>query len=184
MEKDSGVPLSVLRTDGGMVGNEMLMQFQADILDRTVVRPAVQETTALGAAYAAGLATGFYRQRGRSARAMVGGPYVEAADGRRAAREDVRLLEEGSHAIVRLAGGIDDEQKETAWTKGMFGRVSRDDGSDSAGQRRGRRRAAAQNPRARRRGWMVITAGMGFRRDVRRLHVPWRAAAKAISIPP
>jgi len=60
MEKDSGVRLSVLRTDGGMVGNELLMQFQADILDRTVVRPAVRETTALGAAYAAGLATGFY----------------------------------------------------------------------------------------------------------------------------
>jgi len=60
MEKDSGVPLAVLRTDGGMVGNELLMQFQADILNRTVVRPAVKETTALGAAYAAGLATGFY----------------------------------------------------------------------------------------------------------------------------
>jgi len=60
MEKDSGVPLAVLRTDGGMVGNELLMQFQADILNRTVVRPAVKETTALGAAYAAGLAVGFY----------------------------------------------------------------------------------------------------------------------------
>ena len=60
MEKDSGVAVSVLRTDGGMVENELLMQFQADILDRTVVRPAVKETTALGAAYAAGLATGFY----------------------------------------------------------------------------------------------------------------------------
>jgi len=60
MEKDSGVPLTVLRTDGGMVGNELLMQFQADILDRPVVRPAVRETTALGAAYAAGLATDFY----------------------------------------------------------------------------------------------------------------------------
>ena len=60
IEKDSGVPVGVLRTDGGMVGNELLMQFQADILDRTVVRPAVKETTALGAAYAAGLATGFY----------------------------------------------------------------------------------------------------------------------------
>ena len=60
MEKDSGVRLSVLRTDGGMVENELLMQFQADILGRTVVRPAVKETTALGAAYAAGLATGFY----------------------------------------------------------------------------------------------------------------------------
>jgi len=60
MEKDAGVPVNVLRTDGGMVENELLMQFQADILDRTVVRPAVKETTALGAAYAAGLATGFY----------------------------------------------------------------------------------------------------------------------------
>lgn len=60
MEKDSGVRLSVLRTDGGMVENELLMQFQADILGRSVVRPAVKETTALGAAYAAGLATGFY----------------------------------------------------------------------------------------------------------------------------
>jgi glycerol kinase len=60
MEKDSGVPVRVLRTDGGMVGNELLMQFQADILNRTVVRPSVKETTALGAAYAAGLATGFY----------------------------------------------------------------------------------------------------------------------------
>lgn len=61
MEKDSGVSASVLRTDGGMVENELLMQFQADILGRTVVRPAVKETTALGAAYAAGLATGFYK---------------------------------------------------------------------------------------------------------------------------
>ncbi len=61
MEKDAGVPVNVLRTDGGMVGNELLMQFQADILDRPVVRPAVKETTALGAAYAAGLAVGFYR---------------------------------------------------------------------------------------------------------------------------
>jgi glycerol kinase len=60
MEKDAGIPLGVLRTDGGMVENDLLMQFQADILDREVVRPAVKETTALGAAYAAGLATGFF----------------------------------------------------------------------------------------------------------------------------
>jgi glycerol kinase len=60
MEKDSGIPLETLRVDGGMVGNELLMQFQADIIGREVVRPAVQETTALGAAYAAGLATGFF----------------------------------------------------------------------------------------------------------------------------
>ena len=61
MEKDSGIALGSLRTDGGMVGNNLLMQFQADILNKPVVRPVMRETTALGAAYAAGLATGFYR---------------------------------------------------------------------------------------------------------------------------
>ena len=61
MEKDAGISLDVLRTDGGMVENDLLMQFQADILDSRVVRPAVKETTALGAAYAAGLAVGFFR---------------------------------------------------------------------------------------------------------------------------
>lgn len=61
MEKDSGIQLDSLRTDGGMVGNDLLMQFQADILNRPVVRPAIQETTALGAAYAAGLAVGFFK---------------------------------------------------------------------------------------------------------------------------
>jgi glycerol kinase len=60
MEKDSGIRLDVLRTDGGMVTNDLLMQFQADILNRSVVRPANKETTALGAAYAAGLAVGFF----------------------------------------------------------------------------------------------------------------------------
>lgn len=61
MELDSGRKLDTLRVDGGMVGNELLMQFQADILGRSVIRPAMQETTALGAAYAAGLAVGYYR---------------------------------------------------------------------------------------------------------------------------
>jgi len=60
MEKDSQIALSSLRVDGGMVVNELLMQFQADILNREVVRPMIQETTALGAAYAAGLAVGFF----------------------------------------------------------------------------------------------------------------------------
>jgi glycerol kinase len=60
MEKDAQIELKGVRVDGGMVGNELLMQFQADILNREVVRPVVQETTALGAAYAAGLAVGFY----------------------------------------------------------------------------------------------------------------------------
>jgi glycerol kinase len=60
MEKDSGVGLKSLKVDGGMVFNEMLMQFQSDILGVPVVRPKVAETTALGAAYAAGLAVGFW----------------------------------------------------------------------------------------------------------------------------
>ena len=64
MERDSGIQLEVLRTDGGMVDNELLMQFQADILDRSVVRPLIKETTALGAAYAAGLAVGFFKDLG------------------------------------------------------------------------------------------------------------------------
>jgi glycerol kinase len=61
MAKDSGITLDVLRTDGGMVMNDLLMQFQADILAKPVVRPMVKETTALGAAYAAGLAVGFFQ---------------------------------------------------------------------------------------------------------------------------
>ena len=60
MARDSGVAITELRTDGGMVVNELLMQFQADILGVPVVRPRVIETTALGAAYAAGLAVGYW----------------------------------------------------------------------------------------------------------------------------
>jgi glycerol kinase len=60
MNKDSGVRLSKLKVDGGMVYNDLLMQFQADVLDVPVIRPKIVETTALGAAYAAGLAVGFW----------------------------------------------------------------------------------------------------------------------------
>ncbi len=60
MEQDSGIRLEELRVDGGMVSNDLLMQFQADILDRPVVLPSTKETTSLGAAYAAGLAVGFF----------------------------------------------------------------------------------------------------------------------------
>jgi glycerol kinase len=62
MNADSGVDLKELKVDGGMVGNELLMQFQADVLGVPVIRPKVAETTALGAAYAAGLATGFWKE--------------------------------------------------------------------------------------------------------------------------
>ena len=61
MQKDSNVRLKTLKVDGGMVFNELLMQFQADVLDVPVIRPKVTETTALGAAYAAGLACGFWQ---------------------------------------------------------------------------------------------------------------------------
>ena len=60
MEKDSGIRLTSLKIDGGMIANELLMQFQADQLNVPVVRPKVAETTSLGAAYAAGLALGFW----------------------------------------------------------------------------------------------------------------------------
>ena len=63
MAADSGVALSTLKVDGGMTANNLLMQFQADVLDVPVVRPVVAETTSLGAAYAAGLAVGFWPDR-------------------------------------------------------------------------------------------------------------------------
>ena len=62
MNADSGVDLESLKVDGGMVANDLLMQFQSDILDVDVIRPAVAETTALGAAYAAGLAVGMWAE--------------------------------------------------------------------------------------------------------------------------
>ena len=61
MRSDSGVDLQSLKVDGGMVTNDLLMQFQADVLGVPVVRPKVSETTSLGAAYAAGLAVGFWK---------------------------------------------------------------------------------------------------------------------------
>jgi glycerol kinase len=83
MEQDSGIPLNLLRVDGGMVENDLLMQFQADILDRPVVRSHAKEMTALGAAYAAGLATGFFKDldelRARWSAGKEWRPAMEAA---------------------------------------------------------------------------------------------------------
>ena len=83
MNADSGVPLTVLKVDGGMVGNEILMQFQADLLGVEVVRPVVAETTALGAAYAAGLAVGYWESeqdiRDNWAQDKVWTPQMEAS---------------------------------------------------------------------------------------------------------
>ena len=61
MQKDSGIRIEELRVDGGAAANDLLMQFQADILGAPVVRPKVTETTALGAAYLAGLAVGYWK---------------------------------------------------------------------------------------------------------------------------
>jgi glycerol kinase len=63
MEKDSGVPLKILKADGGATGNSFLMQFQSDILGVPVICPESHETTALGAAYLAGLAVGFWNSK-------------------------------------------------------------------------------------------------------------------------
>ena len=60
MEQDSGIPLTELRVDGGAVRNDLLMQFQADLLGVPVVRPRITETTALGAAYLAGIGVGVW----------------------------------------------------------------------------------------------------------------------------
>jgi glycerol kinase len=69
MKEDSGIALNELRVDGGASGNNLLMQFQADILGVPVVRPKVVETTALGAAYLAGLASGFWKDQTEVAKA-------------------------------------------------------------------------------------------------------------------
>jgi glycerol kinase len=61
MEADSGISISELRVDGGAAGNNLLMQFQCDVLNAKVIRPTITETTALGAAYLAGLAVGFWK---------------------------------------------------------------------------------------------------------------------------
>jgi glycerol kinase len=61
MEGDAGIPIAELRVDGGATHNNMLMQFQSEIVNTKVVRPTMVETTALGAAYLAGLAVGFWK---------------------------------------------------------------------------------------------------------------------------
>ena len=105
MNADSGVALESLKVDGGMVGNDLLMQFQADLLGVPVIRPKVPETTSLGAAYAAGLATGLLGRDRGPARELGRGQALGAADGLREARRVLQVLEAGRHADVRLVRG-------------------------------------------------------------------------------
>jgi glycerol kinase len=79
MEADAGAPLRELRVDGGAAANDFLMQFQADLLDRPVVRPSVLETTAQGAAYLAGLGAGLWRDEAEVARLWRAGRRFEPA---------------------------------------------------------------------------------------------------------
>ena len=102
MNQDSGVALESLKVDGGMVGNDLLMQFQADLLGVPVIRPKVPETTSLGAAYAAGLATGFWARGRGPARELGRGQALGAVDGPGQARRVLQVLEAGGHAHVRL----------------------------------------------------------------------------------
>ncbi len=102
MVRDSGVAMRELRVDGGMVVNELLMQFQSDILGVPVVRPKVIETTALGAAYAAGLAVGFWDSPAEIEANWAEDRRWTPGDGRVFARKTVRILGEGGAAFVRL----------------------------------------------------------------------------------
>jgi glycerol kinase len=107
MRADSGVELAELRVDGGMVVNELLMQFQADLLDVPVVRPAVTETTALGAAYAAGLAVGFWADESElTAQWAEDKRWTPAMP----AGERDRLYRTWQKAVTRTFDWVDDEE--------------------------------------------------------------------------
>jgi glycerol kinase len=106
MRADSGVELTELKVDGGMVVNETLMQFQSDILDVPVVRPKVAETTALGAAYAAGLAVGYWSGEADLRKNWAeGGRWTPSMD--QATRE--RQFRQWKKAVTRTFDWVDDD---------------------------------------------------------------------------
>ena len=106
MDADSGVKLSTLKVDGGMTANDLLMQIQADVLGCPVVRPKVIETTALGAAYAAGLAVGFWPDQ-----ATLKANWREDADwsAQLAADERERRYGKWKKAVQRTLDWVDEE---------------------------------------------------------------------------
>jgi glycerol kinase len=101
MEADAGTPLAELRVDGGATANDLLMQFQADLLGVPVVRPRVRETTALGAAYLAGLATGYWRDRAEIGQLWQAEHTFTTTMGREQADE---LRRRWSRALERVKG--------------------------------------------------------------------------------
>ena len=154
MEKDSGIALDTLRTDGGMVSNDLLMQFQSDILDRPVVRPAVQETTALGAAYAAGLAVGFFQDtddlRSRWSVDHTWKPQMDARPS-------------GSSCTVSGRKRLRDPStgSKAHMTSNFFRRIHGDHDPHPDGQRRSRQ-CPVKKSKAEGAGWIVITTGWAF----------------------
>ena len=103
MEQDAGIPLTELRVDGGAAANNLLMQFQADVLGVPVVRPQVLETTALGAAYLAGLAVGYWTSTDDIGAQLARRPPLRAGDARgRAPPSCGRNWDEGGGADERL----------------------------------------------------------------------------------
>ncbi|WP_309620133.1 glycerol kinase GlpK [Salinibacterium sp.] len=103
---DFGVDLAELKVDGGMVANDALMQFQADLLDVPVIRPVVAETTALGAAYAAGLAVGFWKDRDELRSNWQEGQRWEP---RMQADERARLMRNWSKAVDKTLDWVDND---------------------------------------------------------------------------
>jgi glycerol kinase len=101
MERESGAHMRELRVDGGAVRNDLLMQIQADVLQRPVVRCATAETTALGAAYLAGLAVGFWRDQDEIRRIWRADRTFEP---RMAAADRDRLVEGWRRAVERAKG--------------------------------------------------------------------------------
>ncbi|MCC7129313.1 MAG: glycerol kinase [Anaerolineae bacterium UTCFX2] len=104
MKADSGVELSALKVDGGMVNNDLLMQFQSDILNVPVLRPRVTETTALGAAYAAGLAVGYWSEpKDLRANWQIDKTWQPQMD----QRERARLFREWKKAVQRTLDWVE-----------------------------------------------------------------------------
>ena len=98
MQADAGIALKELRVDGGATRNDLLMQFQADILGVPVVRPKMLESTAQGAAFLAGLAVGFWRDAAEIDAPLDGGARLRAAHGCGAARRAAGRLAAGAGA--------------------------------------------------------------------------------------
>ena len=101
MEQDAGQPAKELRVDGGAAADDLLMQFQADLLGVPVVRPKVIETTALGAAYLAGLATGVWASREEISKQWK---IAKRFDPKMQRDESARRMEEWRRALERAKG--------------------------------------------------------------------------------